>query len=176
MTLVEKIAAAFCVEPIPKEPLVEPEYLDPVNQGDYGATAYFSGKPWSGLDVNSLRYHEDAMVMFTPHAHQYYLPAFMVASLSDPAGADVIPDNIIFHLSRYTEGFWWERVRVLTPLQCEVVAEFVQAVAGTFVMLPPTSNTARPPKLFRLPFQYRPGFDSHTIARFSGSPRLKPGT
>jgi hypothetical protein len=129
VTLVEKIAAAFSVEPIPSGPLVELGYLDPANQGDYGATAYFSGKPWNALDAESLRFHADAMYMFTPLAHQYYLPAFMVASLSDPKVADVIPDNIIFHLSQHEDKFWWERILALTPSQREVVAEFVEAVA-----------------------------------------------
>lgn len=129
MTLVSDIERAFEVGPPPPEPLVEAEYLNPNAQGDEGATEFFSGKPWKGLDVRLLRYHEAAMWMFTPRAHQYYLPAFMVASLEEPREADVIPDNIIRHLASYEDPFWWDRIRVLTPAQCDVIAAFIRAVA-----------------------------------------------
>ena len=128
MTLVAQIEGAFGVAPVPKEPLVEPVYLDPANQGDEGATECFSGKSWTSLDVDMLRYHSIALYMFTPEVHRYYLPAFMIASLEQPTKADVIPLNIVHHLSMYKEPYWWERVRALSPLQCAVVSDFVRAV------------------------------------------------
>ena len=129
MTLVEKIAVVFSVEPVPKEPLVEPAYLDPANQGDDGATEYFSGKRWNTLEVAKLRYHSDAMFMFTPEVHRYYLSAFMTASLTHPHEADDIPDKILFHFMSHDEPFWNERIEVLAPSQREVVASFLRAVA-----------------------------------------------
>ena len=67
--------------------------------------------------------------MFTPRAHQYYLPAFMVASLKEPREADVIPDNIIGHFASHEDPFWWERIRLFTPAQCDVIAMFIRTVA-----------------------------------------------
>jgi hypothetical protein len=110
VTLIDTIKRVFGVAPPPPEPLVEAGYLIRGGQGDEGATAYFSGKPWQGLDVKSLRYHEAVMYMFTPTAHQYYLPAFMVASLETPREADIITDNIILHFARYEEPFWWQSI------------------------------------------------------------------
>ena len=75
-----------------------------------------------------MRFHEAAMYMFTPRAHQYYLPAFLVARLEEPNEAD-FTENIIFHLASYEDPFWWERIRVLTPAQCDVITEFIRTVA-----------------------------------------------
>ena len=129
MTLVEEIELAFGSAQPPPEPLVEAVYLDPNAQGDEGATEYFSGKSWKGLDVQWLRYHRTAMFMFTPRAHQYYLPAFMIASVEEPREADEIPDHIIWHLAEYEDPFWWERIRILSPAQCDASVRFVRTVA-----------------------------------------------
>jgi hypothetical protein len=116
----------------PKEPIVEPGYLNPNWQGDEGTTKYFSGKSWKGLDVESLRLHESAMYIFTPEAHNYYLPAFMLASLKEPLKADIILDNLMFHFAEYKTEFWWKRISMLTPEQCEVVGEFIIEIADEF--------------------------------------------
>jgi hypothetical protein len=68
--------------------------------------------------------------MFTPAAHRYYLPAFMLASLNHPHEAGEIPDKIIWHLASHQEPFWWERISLLSPEQCDAVADFVRTVAG----------------------------------------------
>lgn len=112
--LVNKIIEAFPVQPVPLEPLMEPEYLNPLAQGDEGATEYFSGKPWDTLNVEGLVYHSAALYMFTPQAHSYYLPAFMMASIKYPHEADEIPDLIILHLSNFHNPFWWERICALS--------------------------------------------------------------
>jgi hypothetical protein len=128
VSLIAEIAQTFGLEPPPAEPLVEAEYLHPMSQADEGATAFFSGKPWKGLASKDLRHHEAAMYMFTPEVHRYYLPAFMIASLEDPGGADVIPDHIVFHLSRHADPFWWARLSVLSAEECDAVASFLRAI------------------------------------------------
>ncbi len=129
MQLVAEILKVFSLEPVPTEPLLEAEYLDPEAQGDEGASEYFSGKRWDSLDVHSLRYHSIALYMFTPEAHSYYLPAFMKTSLEHPKEADVIPENILFHFADFENPFWWDRIQALTPLQREVVATFLRVTA-----------------------------------------------
>jgi len=132
MTSIEQIVKAFGVRPPPAEPIVEEEYLNPESQGDEGATEYFSGKSWKGLAAASLVWHRAAMYMFTPVAHQYYLPAFMVAAIEHPKEADEIPDLIIWHFADYEEPFWWKRICMLTAEQCDVVAAFINAVADKY--------------------------------------------
>jgi hypothetical protein len=127
-----KIEEAFGLDSPPREPLVEKEYLDARAQGDEGATAFFAGKRWNELNARGLRYHEAAMYMFTPEAHRYYLPAFMILSLDDLKAADVIPENMLFHFSLHDDPFWWERIRALTPAQCDAVAEFFRELENDF--------------------------------------------
>jgi len=129
MSLVARVEQAFGVGPPPPEPIVDPEYLRPGALGDEGVTSFFSGKPWTGIDVTQLRNHRAAMYMFTPQAHHYYLPAFIVAALSSPPEADDTTDLIIFHLSMHYDSFWWERIRLFDPTQCDVIAEFVEVVS-----------------------------------------------
>jgi hypothetical protein len=60
----------------------------------------FDGKAWSSLtDVKFLRHYSDALSLLQPEAFRYYLPAYMVGGLRDPATADVIPGSIEFHLT-----------------------------------------------------------------------------
>jgi hypothetical protein len=129
MSLVRRIEQAFGVGPPPPEPIVGAEYLRPGAPGDAGVTRFFAGKPWKGLDVNLLRQHRAAMYMFTPQAHHYYLPAFILAAVDTPPEVDDIADLIIFHLSMHHDSFWWERIRLLSPAQCDVVAEFVEVAS-----------------------------------------------
>ena len=129
MLLIDRIEKVFGVGAPPPAPLVEPEYLRAAAHDEQGATEFFLGKSWKGLDADLLRYHRAAMYMFTPPAHQYYFPAFMRAALDSPPEDDGIADLIIYHLSQYLDPFWWERIRLFNPPQCDVVAEFVELVS-----------------------------------------------
>ena len=134
MTLVERISAAFPAIPVPREPLVEPSYLNPASQGDEGATAFFSGRSWPEVAplARYLSYHRAAMYMFTPAVHAYYLPAFMVACISQPDEADPIFEDLLFHLASHAQPFWRDRVLALTEEQRSVIASFVEALADEF--------------------------------------------
>lgn len=127
--LIDRIEQAFGVGPPPAAPIVELEYRRSGGQGEEGVTEFFLGRPWKGLDADSLRYHRSAMYQFTPPAHHYYFPAFMAAALDSPPEADDLPDLIIYHLSLHHDAFWWQRIRLFDPAQCDVVAEFVEAVS-----------------------------------------------
>lgn len=129
--LIKDIRQAFPVQPVPRKPLMEPDYLNPAAQGDEGATDYFSGRQWDALDINGLVYHSAALYMFTPQAHRYYLPAFMLAALEFPDEAGEISDLIIWHFSNHHKPFWWKRICALSNRQCEVVAAFVQTAADS---------------------------------------------
>jgi len=78
----------------------------------------------------SLRFYESGMCMFTPEAHNYYLPVLMIASIREPVTADVILGHLIFHYSEHQKEFWWKRISILTPQQCDAVSECVVEIAG----------------------------------------------
>jgi len=88
---------------------------------------YFGGTTWAEhTDVNALREHAVALSLFTSSAFCHFLPAFLLASLADPAGADIIVDNVCFAFtpSPEVETRALERLRVLTPAQREALGEW----------------------------------------------------
>jgi Family of unknown function (DUF6714) len=129
MSLIGRVEEAFGVGPPPAEPIVCVEYFRAGTVDDEGATRFFSGRSWKDIDMTSLRDHRAAMYMFTPRAHHYYLPAFIAASLDSPPEADDIRDLIIYHLSMHHDPFWWERIRLFNPAQCDVIAEYVEVAS-----------------------------------------------
>jgi hypothetical protein len=54
---------------------------------DEGIVDYFAGKTWQGHKVKDLHYHYDALSFFTPKAFRYFLPAFILADLSEEGNA-----------------------------------------------------------------------------------------
>src|SRR5687768_6105693 len=48
-----------------------------------GADEVFRGRFWHEVSVSQLDYHASALRQFTPEAFVYYLPAFLLASLSN---------------------------------------------------------------------------------------------
>jgi hypothetical protein len=127
MSLATFIAGAFPLEPVPRAPLMEPAYLDPNSQGDGGATSCILGRSWKELSVPELSCHRAALYMFTPVAHAYYLPAFMLACIEQPEASGSIADDLLSHLSSYEDPFWARRIVALSPEQRSVVAGFVSA-------------------------------------------------
>ncbi len=119
MSLIAEIRSAFKDVQRPKGDLFIPK------KQDEGEEEYFADKTSEGHSVEALRYHEVAMGLFTPEAHQYFLPAFMVAALEDPDAADVIPDHILYHFSEYDREFWKKRVSILSNAQKSVIAKFL---------------------------------------------------
>jgi hypothetical protein len=87
----------------------------------------FSGTKWSELaDVEFLRYNRESLTLFAPPAFHYYQPAFMRATLSDPIGADLIPDVITWNVQRElgNEPRGW--LPLFTPKQRNLLARFLR--------------------------------------------------
>lgn len=125
MSLIEEIILAFQGVSRPAGSLFAPK------EQDEGEEEYFSDKTWEGHSVEALRYHEVAMGLFTQEAHQYFLPAFMIASLENPEAADVIPDHILYHFSEHEKDFWKQRILILSEEQKIVVSKFLEQVHGS---------------------------------------------
>ena len=95
-------------------------------------TEYFRGKGWRDHRVSDLRYHAAALSLFTPAAYHYYLPAFILADIEDPAAADIISDSILFGFTpTLTEDPTYQRARRqrLSPTQRAVVSEYIRYMA-----------------------------------------------
>mgnify|MGYP000409079592 CR=1 FL=1 len=85
--LLTKIESAFKNTPKPSGVLSH-------NSNDNGRAKYFSGSSWNEHKATDLRLHFDAFYEFEPEAFRYYLPAFMLADISDPIDADIIGEAI----------------------------------------------------------------------------------
>ncbi|WP_432721247.1 hypothetical protein R0381_002610 [Jeongeupia wiesaeckerbachi] len=71
-----------------------------VQTRDDGVADYFAGTSWKGHAVEKLRAQESAIsIFFTPEAYHYWLPAYLVAAIEDPANLDIVTDHLIGSLS-----------------------------------------------------------------------------
>ena len=79
VTLTEQIISAFKDTPHPGNRFEDIS----ATLRDEGIVDYFAGRTWRGHEVKDLHYHYDALSFFTPKAFRYYLPAFVLADLSE---------------------------------------------------------------------------------------------
>ena len=85
---------------------------------------FFEGKSWQALtDIEALRAHFEALILFAPAAFHYYLPAFMRATLRDSIAATLMPEYIRSTLER---KFAEDDLRLFSPTQLRVVARFLR--------------------------------------------------
>ena len=89
---------------------------------------YFRGKsPWDNFPIQELRYHHAALSLFTPAAHHYFLPAFILADLTDRREADVIGENILYGFANAPTDEWLApRLRLFTPFQKQVIWKYLK--------------------------------------------------
>jgi hypothetical protein len=98
---------------------------------DENIEPYFRGTTWQGHSIEKLRFHLDAIGVFTPEGYHYFLPAFMLAALQDQ---EDIGWHIGFSLERGSgrssiqqktkEEFFIERMRLFSKEQIEVLKDF----------------------------------------------------
>ncbi|HEX7680876.1 MAG TPA: DUF6714 family protein [Thermoanaerobaculia bacterium] len=92
--------------------------------------AYFADRPWQELtNVDELRYHADALHLFSNKAFHYYLPAFMCVTLATPDAADVIPGKIVFSFECEFGARSRDRLALFSSHQRKVVGEFIAILA-----------------------------------------------
>lgn len=61
---------------------------------DEGTTEHFRFTKWEDHSVEQLRQHSSSLCFFSNAAFRYFLPAYMIAELDDPRGADIIGESI----------------------------------------------------------------------------------
>src|SRR5437879_13330744 len=110
MSLKQAIEEAFAGVPYPGDdnitrcPYNCPECRE---MGDY-----FKGRTWTGHAVKDLRERHTALLLFTPEAFQYFLPAFMFAAISSSEHGHLIPGSIRSHSEQSQELMVHFAVRV----------------------------------------------------------------
>jgi hypothetical protein len=70
------------------------------DMGDYpDVRRHFYHRDWWTCDAKYLKQQDGAFTFMTDEARAYFTPAFMIASLVDPAAADTVPDNFVSNLT-----------------------------------------------------------------------------
>lgn len=83
----------------------------------------FGRRPWTSIDTVALRESIDTMLLLTPEARVFYLPAFACLLARDTEQTwDVLYDYFLGTLTPYDGPFAalreiWERVELLEPCQ-----------------------------------------------------------
>src|SRR5688572_22039638 len=91
-----------------------------------GAEAVFGNARWEKLTAEELRLHSAAITFLSPPGFSYFLPAFMLAALTEHGIASSLeyrlapPKN---DLTRPSYAAWW---RLLSTPQQEAVVAFVE--------------------------------------------------
>jgi hypothetical protein len=106
-SLIDEIAAAFPLEPIPAEDDLTHCTYDKKYGGSLAGPCsdcceiadFFAGKPWNQPSVLEYRRFCDAITLMTQTAFNYFLPGWMTASLIHCEDADVIPDYLLYAMS-----------------------------------------------------------------------------
>jgi len=95
-----------------------------------------AGKHWRDLSAKFLRLHEDALCFLSPEGFRFFLPGYLIASIVDPSGADIIPENLFVVLFPPREEqadkagmwhTWWEdRVNGLTEEERRAIRSWLE--------------------------------------------------
>jgi hypothetical protein len=91
---------------------------------DEGLCAFFSDKCWQEIAAADLRYHEVGLSLFTDRAFAYYLPAYMIAEVSQPHVMDVSSECIAYAFTHRRRD-----PAMFTGLQRRAVAAFLLLLA-----------------------------------------------
>ena len=95
----------------------------PESYDDEDIVNYFGGTTWRGHNPADLRAHSSAFTFFTPEAFHYWLPAFMIAAIQDPAEADVIVDYIPWYLTDRDVSKRWP---LFSPAQRQALGGYLR--------------------------------------------------
>jgi hypothetical protein len=93
---------------------------------DEGAANLLEKARWEDIQPGQLRLHSAAVNFLTPPAFAYFLPAFIVASLSEPGVRDSLLESILppkADTSRPSFAAWW---RPLSVQQKQAIIAFVE--------------------------------------------------
>ena len=86
--------------------------------------------PAPSISTADARHYHGALNVFTPEAFQFFLPAFMLASVEAYDRQDIIPDSIRVQFEFILEhkDYFAHRVSKFTPQQRKTITEFLRAM------------------------------------------------
>lgn len=94
----------------------------------------FRGKQWNTISAKTLHEFAQALPLFTPEAFRYYLPAYMLESISLPESEDILKDVVPFNLMPPSDRnapdgtFFMERAAQFTVQEREAIASYLSLV------------------------------------------------
>lgn len=93
---------------------------------------FFKGKNWKNINIHHLINdytgdHSACLIMMTPEAFRYYLPAYMLICIQDYEEADVSYETLFYKLTKgmYGENFFEDRLECLADNAKKVISEFI---------------------------------------------------
>jgi len=120
----EELLAAFPVSfRLHSPPITRNAGLDPQT---YEIEALLEGKRWDQVEFDTIYKLREGLVFFTDSAFQYYLPAYMLAALTDSDRGRDIAMYLEFALTEFDHDYYGPRLRTLTTSQKRTVAEFME--------------------------------------------------
>ncbi|MBC8100889.1 MAG: hypothetical protein H7Y11_15725 [Armatimonadetes bacterium] len=134
-TLVNKIEMVF--EPIkyPGDTLItytnDPYHLEAVE-----IAQALQGKHWKSLTNQELRYHAASLSFFTPQAFCFYLPAYMIASITGYKLTDILTQSLVGNLTMPTKpeasiARFLANVAPLSTMQSKAVLDYLEYTRAT---------------------------------------------
>jgi hypothetical protein len=92
--LIQQIEAAFAGMEQPGDEEIVPDLRQLEDNFD------LKGRHWRELSVADILRHNGSPFVFAPVAYRFFLPAYLLAALRDPQGADVAVGSIISSLTK----------------------------------------------------------------------------
>ena len=138
--IIHTIKQAFSEAPMPRpEEIMEAgaDALAPDSEEDQAIVArVLAGKKWQKLTVADIAFLYSSLSMMTPQAVRYYLPAYLIASIKDPAGVGVSLSTTIWDISPPPFGTSSQeefdaRIAPITPAERKAICQYFEYVRRT---------------------------------------------
>lgn len=127
--LVQQIIAAFSERRYPGDGHLVYDTSGQHLECDQIARA-FEGKHWNSLSPSFIFSHNSALSFFSPEAFRYYLPAFLLAAITDIDAADIAVDSTISNLTVPDDAnllaSFWENISGLTESEKKAIQAFLE--------------------------------------------------
>lgn len=126
----ERIRAVFAHVPMPEREAIAKHRCCECE----ALRATFAGRHWTAFDAALLEANYDQLPLLSPEGLAFYLPAYLLHALASLAAPDNVTDYTVWHLAPTNDeidpGYYRARLRVLTPEQFAVLADFLELVGG----------------------------------------------
>ena len=123
----ERLTQAFPVEPVPAAHELIGHDCDECR----ALRDDFAGRTWLDVSGEVVDAHSSDLSLFTPSAHRYYLPAYLLRAFtkeSDEWGGSDVTDYAIYSLCPDQDERWQDRFGLFTTEQLQALASWLSFV------------------------------------------------